>query len=68
MVYHAKICILKPLHQVLDILSTFFRDSSGLGQEIACIRPVQADLDSSSLETDDHAFAGDAPENKVLYS
>ena len=46
----------------------FLRDSSGLGQAIAYIRPVQADLDSSSLETDDHALAGDAPENKVLYS
>lgn len=30
----------------------FLRDISGLGQAIAYIRPVQADLDSSSLELD----------------
>ncbi|XP_046860741.1 uncharacterized protein LOC124453968 isoform X2 [Xenia sp. Carnegie-2017] len=44
----------------------FLRDSSGLGQAIAYIRPVQADLDSSSLEMGDHAPAGDAPENKDM--
>ncbi|XP_046856120.1 uncharacterized protein LOC124449223 [Xenia sp. Carnegie-2017] len=44
----------------------FLRDSSGLGQAIAYIRPVQADLDSSSLETKDHAHAGDAPENEDI--
>ncbi|XP_046857800.1 uncharacterized protein LOC124451206 [Xenia sp. Carnegie-2017] len=49
------------LHQILDILSTFFV----IGQAIAYIRPVQADLDSSSLETDDHAPAGDAPETRI---
>ncbi|XP_046860742.1 uncharacterized protein LOC124453968 isoform X3 [Xenia sp. Carnegie-2017] len=46
----------------------FLRDSSGLGQAIAYIRPVQADLDSSSLEMGDHAPAGDAPENKASFS
>ena len=30
----------------------FLRDNSGLGQAIAYIRPVQSDLDSSSLELD----------------
>ena len=44
----------------------FLRDSSGLGQAIAYIRPVQADLDSSALELDVQRC--EAPTRKVLYS
>ena len=36
---------------------SFLRDTSGLGQAIACIRPIQADLNTAPLE----ATAGNHP-------
>ena len=44
----------------------FLRDVSGLGQAIAYIRPVQADLDSSFLELDNDQQA-EVPTTKVYF-